>query len=108
MVIGRSEARENPWGPMRVSNAVTLSGTRVAEPIWASGPRRPPRTGRTYDRKRTARPLRRPLRAGGRPHMDPAVEPRGDRGATGTARERLNLGRCMRLNVTGTGYQLPS
>ena len=41
MVIGRFEARANPWGPLCRVEAATLFRTRAAHAIWASGRIRP-------------------------------------------------------------------
>src|ERR1051325_8419619 len=92
MVIGRSEARPNPWGPLRAHDAATLFGTRAAEAIRARGRARPHREAGHMTANAPIVRSSRPLLAGGRPHMDPAVEPRGDSIGARAAAARLPTG----------------
>src|SRR5215472_8275936 len=86
MVIGRSEDRDNPWGPMVLGHHLRCLGP---DPRTPSGPaviRPHTKAGHmtAFDQTFTlAAPLRdggrphmaAPLRDGGRPHMDPGFSP---------------------------------
>jgi hypothetical protein len=79
--IDRSKTRDNPWDPVAHDTA-PLFGTRVAEPILASGHARPHPTGRTYGCKRSNASTRhRSCKRGpstyGIPHLTWPLRPRG-------------------------------
>src|SRR5215831_13503464 len=93
-VIDRSQDTRHSVGPSGTLKAAVLFGTRVADPIWASGHRRPLQTGRTYDRKRSDRTYpQKFLQPRGRPHMGPRF--RGDDNRKRLANIRALLQRIL-------------
>ncbi len=61
MMIGRSDERVNPETPPADRGRLSVMGS-FAEPIWASG-HIAASTGRTHDRRRTARQIQLPILA---------------------------------------------
>ena len=77
-----AKTRDNPWDPVEI-NSASVFGTRVAEPILASGHVRPRKQAGHMIASDPIKTLYLNLQAGGRPHMGPGSPPDQSPGSAG-------------------------